>query len=59
MSEKNTRCSWSGLSFTVTDNAGDDEIRVIHDCAECDAQGVAELTTFVDRSGRLSIDMSG
>ena len=51
--------SGTGLGLTVTNDASDDEVGLVHDGTEGHAQGVAELTTLVDGSGGLSVDVTG
>jgi hypothetical protein len=48
----------ASLCLTVTDDAADDEVWVVHDGAEGDAEGVAELTTLVDGSWSFCVDMA-
>ena len=51
--------SGTGLGLTVTNDASDDEVGLVHDGTEGHAQSVAELTTLVDGSGGLSVDVTG
>ncbi len=37
---KDERSGGTGLGFTVTNDAGDDEVRLVHDSAERDAESV-------------------
>ena len=70
--ENGTRSSWvnvfvtmpgsgcrSCLCFAITDYACNDEIRVIHDCAERDTESIAQFTTFMDRAWCLGTDVAG
>ena len=43
----------AGLGFAVTDDARDEEARVVHDRAVGVRQGVAQLAAFVDGARRL------
>ena len=49
----------SCLCFAITDYAYNDEIRVIHDCAERDTESIAQFTTFMDRPRCLSGNVTG
>ena len=51
--------SGAGLGLTITNDAGDDEIGLVHDSTEGNAQGVSELTTLVDGSWSFCIDVTG
>ena len=44
--------------LTVTDDAADDEVWVVHDCAEGDAQGVTKFTALVDCSRSFCVNMA-
>ena len=50
--------SGTGLGLTVTNDASDDEVGLVHDGTEGHAQGVAELTTFVDGAWSLGVDVT-
>jgi hypothetical protein len=50
--------SRTSLAFTITNHRDGYVIRLVHDGAVCDGETVAELTTFVDRTGRLGIDLT-
>ena len=47
------------LGLAVADDAGDDQVRVVKGRPVGVRQGVAQLTAFVDRTGRLRGDMAG
>jgi hypothetical protein len=49
-------CCWSGLGLTVTDNTGNNQVRIIHDCTKGNRESISQFATFVDRSGNLSVD---
>ena len=48
----------ASLGFTIADDTSDDEIRFVHDCTERHAQRVAELTTLMDGSRGLSVNVA-
>lgn len=48
----------AGLGLAVADNAGDDQVGVVHDGAERDGQRVAQLSALVDGAGSLGIDVA-
>lgn len=52
------RCSRAGLGFTVTNDTRDNQIGVIHDGTKRDRQCIAQLTTLVDCTGCLGVDMT-
>ena len=52
------RCSGASLGFTVADYADNDEIWLVHDSTERDAECICEFTTLVDGSWSLSIDVT-
>ena len=49
----------TGLGFAVADHARDDQVGVVERSAERVHQRVAELATFVDRSGRGALTWLG
>ena len=49
----------AGFRFTVADNAGNDQLRIVERRAEGMAQGIAQLAAFVDRTGRCRRHMAG
>jgi hypothetical protein len=51
-------CSWTSLSLAVTNNAGNDKTRVIHDGAKGDTESITKFTTFMNGSRGFSIDMA-
>lgn len=55
---RDERSSWTGLGLAVTDNTGDDEIGVVHDSTKGYSQCIAQLSTFMDCTGGLSIDVA-
>lgn len=53
------RCgSGAGLGFTVTDDAGYDEVGLIYDCSEGDTERVSQLSTFMDSTRSFGIDVT-
>ena len=48
----------ASLGFTIADDTSDDEIWFVHDCTERHAQRVAELTTLMDGSRGLSVNVA-
>ena len=48
-----------GLGLAVADDAGDDQVGVVKGRPVGVRQGVAQLTAFVDRTGRLRGDVAG
>jgi hypothetical protein len=54
----NPRGSWPGLGLTISDDASHDEVRVIHDSAKRHGKCVAQLAALMDRSWRLSVDVT-
>ena len=59
LANTDVRCSRAGLSLTVADHAYTDKIGLVHDGTERDTERIAELTTLVDGSGSLSVDVTG
>lgn len=55
---EDTRCGGTGLGFAISDDADDDEVWLVHDSTERDAERVSELATFVDGAWRLGIDVT-
>jgi hypothetical protein len=53
------RCQRAGFGLAVADHAADQQIRVVERGAEGVHEGVPELATLVDGSGRLRRDMAG
>lgn len=53
------RSSGSRLCFAIADNAGDDEVWMIHYSTEADTKSISELATFVNTSWGLCINMTG
>src|SRR6266571_4858178 len=52
-------CSrWTCFCFAVTDNAGHDEVWIIHYCAKGDAESIPKLASFVDAARCFCIDMT-
>jgi len=51
--------SWASFSFAVTNNAGNDKMRIVHDGAKGDTESITEFTTFMDGSRGFGIDMAG
>ena len=49
----------SGFRLAVSDDAGDDEIRIIEHCSERMAEGIAQLAALVDRARTLRRGMAG
>ena len=49
----------SSLSFTVTNDHWDDQLRLIHYGTESDSKSVSKLATFVNRSRDLGVDVGG
>ena len=54
----NLRRGRASLCFTITDYADDDQVGLVHDSTEGDAESVAELSTFVDGSRGLCVDVT-
>ena len=54
-----SRSCWTTLGLTITHHASDDQIGVIHDCAERDSKRISQLTTLMDRTGGLGVDVTG
>jgi hypothetical protein len=52
------RCSRAAFSFAVAYQASDDQVWVIHDCAEGNSQRVTQFTTLVDRTWSFRVDMT-
>jgi len=54
-------CGGSGTSFgfAIAHDTTYNKVWVVHDSAEGYAEGVAKLTTLVDRTRCLGIDMAG
>ena len=50
--------SGTGLGLTVTNDASDDEVGLVHDSTEGDAESIAEFATFVDRARGLGVDVT-
>ena len=48
----------ASLGFTVTDYTDGDEVGLVHDSTESNGESVSELTTLVDGSGGLSVDVT-
>ena len=44
------RCQWTCFCFTVTDHAGDNQLRIVEHSAEGVAERVSQLAPLVDRS---------
>ena len=53
-----SRCSGASLGLTVPNDTYTDQVGLVHDSAEGDTKSIAELTTFVDGSWSLRIDMT-
>src|SRR5262245_61830938 len=49
----------SGLRFTIADDAGHDQIRIVERRSKSVAQRVAELTTFVNAAGSFGSHVTG
>jgi hypothetical protein len=49
---------WTSLGFTVTNNACDDEVWVVHDGTESYAECIPELTTFVNGSWSFGVNVT-
>ena len=54
-----SRCCGASLGLTVTNDAFTDQVGLVHDSTEGNAQSVSELTTLVDGSRGLSVDVTG
>src|SRR5581483_1283908 len=52
-------CERSCFSFTISDHASSNQVRIIKDCAVRMNKRVAKLTTFIDRSGSLRRGVTG
>ena len=50
-------CQWACFGFTVADHARHNQVWRIECGAKCVRESVAELTTFVNRAGRLGRNM--
>lgn len=48
-----------GLGLAIANDACYNEVRLIHDRAKRDRQGITELTTLMDGSRCLRVDMAG
>src|SRR5215470_8231346 len=46
-------CQGSGFRFTVSDHCGDDQFWIVESSATGVREHVSQLTTFMDRTGRL------
>jgi hypothetical protein len=51
--------SRASFSFAVTNNAGNDKMRIVHDGTEGDTESITEFTTFMNGPRGFSIDMTG
>lgn len=58
MGKINSRSCWPSLCLTIAHHAGDNEIRVVHNCTERNSQSISQLASFVDCTGSLSVDMT-
>jgi hypothetical protein len=52
-------CSWTSFSLAVTNDAGDDKMRIIHDGTEGDTESITKFTTLMNGPGGFSVDMTG
>jgi hypothetical protein len=55
---RDSRCGWPRFSFSVADNASDDQIGLVHNGAERYRKRISELTAFMNCPGYLGIDMA-
>jgi hypothetical protein len=49
----------TAFRLAITNNTGNDKMRVIHDSAKRNAESVTEFAAFMDGSGSFCIDMAG
>ena len=52
------RCSRTTLGLTISNNAGDDQVWVVHDCTKRDGQRVTQLATLVDGPWGFGVDVT-
>jgi hypothetical protein len=52
------RSCWTGFGFSVSNDTGNNEIRIVHHRAEGDRKCVSELPALVDATGRFRIYMT-
>ena len=49
----------ASLALSISNHSHGNEIRLVHDTSVCYRQAVAQLTSFMDCTRRLGIDMRG
>lgn len=55
---QHSRRSRPSLGFTITNNTGNNEVRVIHHSTKRHSQCITQLSTFVNCAGCLSVDVT-
>jgi hypothetical protein len=56
--DENIRCRWAGLCLPITNDAGDNKVRIIHHGTEGYTQSISQFTPFVDAARCFSIDVT-
>jgi hypothetical protein len=51
--------SWAGLALTITNDSDGDMVGLVHDTSVRDSKAVSQFTSFVDGTGRFSVDLIG
>src|SRR5438552_667688 len=50
---------WPGFSFSITNNAGNNNVRIIHRSPKCGGKRVSQLASFMNRSGYTRVEVEG
>jgi hypothetical protein len=52
------RSCWPCLRFAITDDTGNNEVRLIHDGTKRNTEGIAQLSALMDTTGNFRIHMA-
>lgn len=52
------RCCWTRFSLAISNHARHHKIRIVHHSSKCDGQSIAQLSTLMDHSRRLRVDVA-
>jgi len=53
-----SRSCWTSFSFTVSDDTGDDKVRIVHYGSKGDTEGVPKFSTLVYTSWSFRVDVT-
>ena len=52
-------CGRAGLRFSIADDTGNDQVRIIHSCAKGGCQGITQLSAFMNGAWDTGIEVTG